>query len=256
MTSKTTVTQDQSKPILYSSSSSSRRHFHLWTKKKEEGHDHQSGIKSSPARHDKKEEFWKQRIRVVSVLKLLTALSLNSGRAGGRSGKVTGTLFGCRRGHVHLAFQDAGPKSPPSLLIELATPTAALIREMSTGLVRIALECDKRKSSSSSAAAAAGQAGKLAEEPVWRTYCNGKRSGYAVRRGCGAAEWRVLRAVEPVTVGAGVLPGSVTGGQGELMYMRAQFERVVGSRDSEAYYMLSPEDGHGGPELSIYLLRV
>lgn len=253
MRTRTSITQDQSKPILYSSSSS-KRHFHLWTKKKEEGGHEQSSVRSSPTGHDKKEELWKQRINVVSVLKLLTALSLNNGRAGGRSGKVTGTLFGCRRGHVHLAFQDAGPKSPPSLLIELATPTAELVREMSTGLVRIALECDKRKSSSSAAAGQVG--GKLAEEPVWRTYCNGKRSGYAVRRGCGAAEWRVLRAVEPVTVGAGVLPGSVTGGQGELMYMRAQFERVVGSRDSEAYYMLSPEDGPGGPELSIYLLRV
>jgi hypothetical protein len=29
----------------------------------------------------------------------------------------------------------------------------------------------------------------------------------------------------------------------------------VGSRDSEAFYMMNP-DGSGGPELSIYLLRV
>jgi uncharacterized protein (TIGR01570 family) len=39
------------------------------------------------------------------------------------------------------------------------------------------------------------------------------------------------------------------------MYMRAKFERVVGSRDSEAFYMINP-DGNAGPELSIYLLRV
>ncbi|CAI0552624.1 unnamed protein product [Linum tenue] len=39
------------------------------------------------------------------------------------------------------------------------------------------------------------------------------------------------------------------------MYMRARFERVVGSKDSEAFYMMNPEDGSGGPELSLYLLR-
>jgi uncharacterized protein (TIGR01570 family) len=85
--------------------------------------------------------------------------------------------------------------------------------------------------------------------------------GYAVRRECGAEEWRVLRAVEPISVGAGVIPedessGGGTAGDGDMMYMRAKFERVVGSRDSEAFYMVNPDDGSGGPELSIYLLRV
>lgn len=100
------------------------------------------------------------------------------------------------------------------------------------------------------------------EEATWRAYCNGRKCGYALRRDCGADEWRVLRAVEPVSVGAGVLPdgdnvgtGAAAAGEGDLMYMRAKFERVVGSRDSEAFYMMNP-DGSGGPELSIYLLRV
>ena len=60
-------------------------------------------------------------------------------------------------------------------------------------------------------------------------------------------------------MGAGVLPGfgleRETDSDGGIMYMRARFERVVGSKDSEAFYMISP-DGGGGPELSIYLLRV
>uniref|UniRef100_A0A453RG04 Protein MIZU-KUSSEI 1 n=1 Tax=Aegilops tauschii subsp. strangulata TaxID=200361 RepID=A0A453RG04_AEGTS len=94
----------------------------------------------------------------------------------------------------------------------------------------------------------------LVEEPTWRAYCNGRKCGYAVRRECGAEEWRLLRAVEPVSVGAGVVPDGGAG-EGDLMYMRARFERVVGSRDSEAFYMINP-DGNGGPELSIYLLRV
>jgi uncharacterized protein (TIGR01570 family) len=100
----------------------------------------------------------------------------------------------------------------------------------------------------------------LVEEPTWRAYCNGRKCGYAVRRECGAEEWRVLRAVEPVSVGAGVIPEDdhhAAAGDGDMMYMRAKFERVVGSRDTEAFYMVNPDDdGCGGPELSIYLLRV
>lgn len=59
-------------------------------------------------------------------------------------------------------------------------------------------------------------------------------------------------------MGAGVLPGNgeeESADSGEIMYMRAKFERVIGSRDSEAFYMMNP-DSNGAPELSIYLLRV
>ncbi|MQL89681.1 hypothetical protein Taro_022261 [Colocasia esculenta] len=173
--------------------------------------------------------------------------------AGGLGSRVTGTLFGRRRGHVHFAFQ-VDPKSSPVLLIELATPTSGLVREMASGLVRIALECEKKPQGIT---AEAGAKRRLLEEPLWRTYCNGKKCGYAVRRECGPGDWKLLRAVEPVSMGAGVLPAATGKGEddGEMMYMRARFERVVGSRDSEAFYMMSP-DGNGGPELSIYLLRV
>ncbi|MQL82834.1 hypothetical protein Taro_015302 [Colocasia esculenta] len=184
-----------------------------------------------------------------------------AGAGGGLGSRVTGTLFGRRRGHVHFAFQ-ADPRACPVLLIELATPTSGLVREMASGLVRIALECDKRPHGADGAGAAAGGKRRLLEEPMWRTFCNGKKCGYAVRRECGPADWRVLRAVEPVSMGAGVLPGAAAATaagegeeEGEMMYMRARFERVVGSRDSEAFYMMSP-DSNGGPELSIYLLRV
>lgn len=106
----------------------------------------------------------------------------------------------------------------------------------------------------------------LLEESRWRTYCNGKKCGFATRRECGPKEWKVLKAVEPISMGAGVLPennggggeefgGDGGSGGGEVMYMRAKFERVVGSRDSEAFYMMNP-DSNGAPELSIYLLRV
>ncbi|CAM0944592.1 unnamed protein product [Alopecurus aequalis] len=164
---------------------------------------------------------------------------------------VTGTIFGRRRGRVHVALQ-TDPRSAPVLLVEMAAySTGALVREMSSGLVRLALECEKPP-------LVAGEKRRaLLEEPTWRAYCNGLKCGYAVRRECGADEWRVLGAVESVSVGAGVLPDDGEGGaagEGDLMYMRARFERVVGSRDSEAFYM-NP-DGSGVPELSIYLLRV
>ncbi|CAI0458902.1 unnamed protein product [Linum tenue] len=180
--------------------------------------------------------------------KLRSALTVFSRGGGTRLGtKVVGTLFGYRRGHVHFAFQE-DPKQRPAFLIEMATPTSVLVREMASGLVRIALECEKKKKK---------QGVKLLEEGVWRSYCNGKKCGYALRRECGEAEWKVLQAVAPITMGAGVLPVEKEegGGEGELMYMRARFERVVGSKDSEAFYMMNPEDGSGGPELSLYLLR-
>ncbi|XP_010925133.1 protein MIZU-KUSSEI 1 [Elaeis guineensis] len=177
---------------------------------------------------------------------VIAAVIARRHRLAGLGPRVTGTLFGHRRGHVHFAFQ-VDPRSCPALLIELATPTSTLVREMASGLVRIALECERRGGK---------VAGKLLEEPLWRAYCNGKKCGYAVRRECGPADWRVLRAVEPVSMGAGVLPGDGSStSEGEMMYMRARFERVVGSKDSEAFYMMNP-DNNGGPELSIYLLRV
>ena len=33
-----------------------------------------------------------------------------------------------------------------------------------------------------------------------------------MRRECGAADWRVLRALEPVSMGAGVIPAASCGG--------------------------------------------
>ncbi|OWM67258.1 protein MIZU-KUSSEI 1 [Punica granatum] len=172
--------------------------------------------------------------------------------------KVTGTLFGHRRGHVTFAVQDH-PGSDPVLLLELAMSTSALVKEMSSGLVRIALECEKAP------AGGPGRGGlarpvKLFQEPTWTMYCNGRKCGYTMSRACSESDLHVLRTVHKVSVGAGVIPvvddgQKGSGSEGELLYMRAKFERVVGSRDSEAFYMLNP-DGNGGPELSIFLLRI
>ncbi|KAL8225368.1 hypothetical protein R6Q57_017925 [Mikania cordata] len=178
--------------------------------------------------------------------------------------KVTGTLFGNRRGHVSFAVQ-YDLRSAPVLIIELAVSTAALVKEMSSGLVRIALECEKLKQP---ARLVKRGGGKLCREPMWTMYCNGRKCGYAAYKACTDSDWHVLTTVQSVSVGAGVIPvleedgrkSNVSGGggggsDGELVYMRAKFERVVGSRDSEAYYMMNP-DQNGGPELSIFMLRI
>ncbi|XP_044478286.1 protein MIZU-KUSSEI 1-like [Mangifera indica] len=161
--------------------------------------------------------------------------------------KVTGTLFGYRRGRVSFSVQE-NPRCLPSLVIELAMQTNVLQKELGSGMVRIALECDKRPEKDKS---------KLLEEPLWNMYCNGKKTGYGIKREASEDDLQVLEFLKPVSMGAGVLPGNyeLECPEGELTYMRAYFERVVGSKDSETFYMLSPE-GNYGPELSIFFVRI
>ncbi|KAL1563857.1 protein MIZU-KUSSEI 1-like [Salvia divinorum] len=158
---------------------------------------------------------------------------------------VIGTLFGNKRGHVHLSFQK-DPKSDPTLLIQLATPITGLVREMGCGTIRITLESEKNSDLA------------LVEERVWRTYYNGVKCGTATRMECGDKERKILKAVEPISMGAGVLPAAAAeGDEEEVIYMRSKFERVIGSSDSEAFYMLNPDNnGTAPPELTIYLLRI
>lgn len=156
---------------------------------------------------------------------------------------VIGTLYGQRKGHVFLAIQD-DPKCFPLFILELATPTSSLVKEMASGLVRIALECEKT----------AGEGKLLLQESTWSMFCNGRKTGYATRRDCTEIDRHILTLVQAVSMGAGVLPMANEGFEGELMYMRARFERVIASADSESFYMMNP-DGSEGPELSIFLMR-
>lgn len=55
--------------------------------------------------------------------------------------KVTGTLYGYKKGFVNFAIQE-DPRSEPVLLLELAMSTCTMVKEMASGLVRIALECE------------------------------------------------------------------------------------------------------------------
>ncbi|XP_020552694.1 protein MIZU-KUSSEI 1-like [Sesamum indicum] len=171
----------------------------------------------------------------MAVSKLRSALALGRARIQFSSGlgkNVVGTVFTCRRGHLHFAFQDHFNVSP-AFLVELAMPRRILPKEMSSGLVRVALECDKNKGIG------------LLGEPVWRTYCNGKKHGYATRRECGPEDWKVLNAIGPISMGTGMLPAASERGtesDGKLIYMRAKFENIVGSSDCEAFRMMNPDE--------------
>ncbi|KAG2252850.1 hypothetical protein Bca4012_100457 [Brassica carinata] len=151
---------------------------------------------------------------------------------------ITGTFFGHRHGHVSFCLQDdTHPLSrPPLLLLELAVPTAALAREMEEGFLRIALRSKSNRRSN------------ILDVPVWSMYCNGRKVGFAVKREVTENDVVFLRLMKSVSVGAGVVPN------GETLYLRAKFERVTGSSDSDAFHMVNPE-GSYGQELSIFLLR-
>lgn len=135
------------------------------------------------------------------------------------------------------------------LVLELSIQTGKLLQDMGVGLVRIALECEKNHTEKI----------KLMEEPIWTMYCNGKKVGYAVKREATVDDLKVMQMLHAVSMGAGVLPAeggdAAAEADGEMTYMRAYFERVVGSRDSETYHMINP-DGNSGPELSIFFVRV
>ncbi|KAL6006920.1 hypothetical protein ACLOJK_032416 [Asimina triloba] len=242
-----------------SSFTSSKRYFQ-WRRKKEEDEEGLVFRSFSNTYVDEEEDdrtgtgrilIGPTRKKTTIVRSVMTVFTGNKRWHGhGHGHRMMGTLFGSRRGHVHFAFQE-DPRMAPAILIELDAPTEGLVMEMASGVVRIALECDKRMEK---------RKAKLLGETLWRAYCNGRKCGSAAKIECGPAEWKVLKAVEPVSMGAGVLPfpgnnGAGDGPENEIMYMRARFERVVGSKDSEAFYMINP-DGSGGPELSIFFIRV
>ncbi|KAH7865436.1 hypothetical protein Vadar_006697 [Vaccinium darrowii] len=165
---------------------------------------------------------------------------------------VIGTIFGHRRGHVWFCVQHDRLSTRPALLLELPIPTHLLVKEMRCGLVRIALETLTRPDSELGSC-------PLRSVPVWTMLCNGRKLGFAGRRKATEATRLMLKSLQSITVGAGVLPagfgfGSGTEADGELMYMRANYECVVGGPDSESFHLINPDECPG-QELSIFLMR-
>ncbi|CAD5319166.1 unnamed protein product [Arabidopsis thaliana] len=141
-------------------------------------------------------------------------------RSGSSGSRVTGTLFGYRKGRVSLSIQES-PRCLPSLVVELAMQTMVLQKELSGGMVRIALETEKRGDKEKI---------KIMDEPLWTMFSNGKKTGYGVKRDATEEDLNVMELLRPVSMGAGVLPGNTEfeGPDSEMAYMRAYFERVVG----------------------------
>ncbi|XP_054779729.1 protein MIZU-KUSSEI 1 [Prosopis cineraria] len=159
---------------------------------------------------------------------------------------VIGTIFGNRRGHVWFCVQHDRLSIKPILLLELSIFTNQLVQEMRFGLVRIALECDRSGLESC----------PLRSVPVWTMFCNGRKVGFAAKRKPSERVTLILKTMQCVSVGAGVLPSGLKTDSvsEELMYMRANYEHVVGSADSESFHLINPDESPG-QELSVFLLR-
>ncbi|GJN06261.1 hypothetical protein PR202_ga23970 [Eleusine coracana subsp. coracana] len=167
---------------------------------------------------------------------------------------ATGTLYGHRRARITLAFHET-PAAPPCLLLEICVPTAKFIQDVSAAgtMVRVTLECDKQPQQKSHHH---HHHVPLLHEPLWAAEVNGESVGYAARREATERDERVMRMLHATSMGAGVLPAEMAHpADGELMYMRVHFDRVVGSKDAETYYMHNPEGGDTAPELTIFFIR-
>ncbi|KAL2481596.1 hypothetical protein Adt_34562 [Abeliophyllum distichum] len=152
---------------------------------------------------------------------------------------VIGTIFGHRRGgHVWFCVQHDRLNTRPSLLLELSIPTTSLVHEMQCGLVRIALEFNASDSPESELSCC-----PLHSVPLWSLFCNGRKLGFAVRRKATQQNRLMLKTMQNITVGAGVIPpGS---GSEEIMYMRANYECVIGNAGLRIFPFNQPGSGPG-----------
>ncbi|KAE8696006.1 Endoplasmic reticulum calcium ATPase isoform 1 [Hibiscus syriacus] len=162
------------------------------------------------------------------------------------SSVITGTIFGYRRGRLSFCIQANSKSTNPILLLEFTVPTLVLAQEMQGGILRIAMDCTGLASCSSS--------DSVLSMPLWTMYCNGRKVGYAVKRRPSKADVDALRLMSSVVVGAGRMNGKQLDNDDELMYLRANFERVRGSSDTESFHLIDPDDNMGH-ELSIFFFR-
>eukprot|EP00249_Psilotum_nudum_P007239 c20420_g1_i1 orf=299-967(-) len=168
-----------------------------------------------------------------------------------QSSLVTGTIFGRRKGRVHLCVHE-DTAAPPLLLLEFTTTTYVLVKEMESGLLRMTLECKKGSN---------GEIDCLLNEPIWNVSCNGRKVGFAARKQNIENDPTIanfITTMQSVTTGAGVIrPEEAESEDEELIYMRATYERILGPPDSEAFHMVNPDVTPSAPgqELSIFLHR-
>lgn len=137
---------------------------------------------------------------------------------------------GHRRGHVWVCFQHDRLSPNPTLLLQLSIPTHLLVKEMQPGLLQVTLSNPPHSQLRSCA---------LHSVPVWTLSINGKQFGFAVRLKPTGQIRVMLQTVQSTTVGPGVNPSGLDPG-GDLMYMRANYEWVIGGPDSESFHLINP----------------
>ncbi|XP_039787263.1 protein MIZU-KUSSEI 1-like [Panicum virgatum] len=102
--------------------------------------------------------------------------------------RLTGTLYGHHRGRIVLALQET-PRCLPSLVVELALQTHALLREIGNPAgACIVLETERRPAVAPDAKGGGSQkrgggprAPLLLDGPAWTMFCNGKKTRAGVR---------------------------------------------------------------------------
>ncbi|KAJ3669174.1 hypothetical protein LUZ60_011124 [Juncus effusus] len=171
-------------------------------------------------------------------------------RRSSRTSYVTGTVFGLKipDGHLHFAIQ-LDPKSPPLLVIELATCTKSFLSDLAEGPVQFMLTCMK------DCTGMTGTSISIYEEWKWTERNNGRIAGSVWRCIEQTVNLEFLNLVEHVTCGAGVVQDYEDKGmKGDLMFMRANFERVKRSFDWEDLTMVGSVE-KGCPEISFSFSR-
>ncbi|KAL4180438.1 hypothetical protein AMTRI_Chr13g125300 [Amborella trichopoda] len=169
---------------------------------------------------------------------------------------ITGTFFGHKNDKVSFCFQQNPSVFPPFLVIDLPMLTSKLADEMQYGLVRLTLECvncsENFPQNSENLHVFEGES--------FVTYFNGRKVGFSMKRQMNADQVTTFMTIGNMTAGAGVFPenlgldGKTKSDEGEFMYLRASFRRVVGSVNSESFHMIDPA-GSTGQELSIFFVR-
>ncbi|RDY06319.1 Protein MIZU-KUSSEI 1, partial [Mucuna pruriens] len=155
---------------------------------------------------------------------------------------ITGTIFGYRRGKVSFCIQPNANSTNPILLLELALPTSVLAKEMRGGTLRIVLESNNNNNNHN-------LNHNLFSTPLWSMYCNGRKVGYAVKRRPSIGDFEALSLMRSVAVGTGLINTCKQHQEDQLMYLRANFQRVRGSSNSESFHLVDPQ-GTIGQELS------
>nr|GEX51855.1 hypothetical protein [Tanacetum cinerariifolium] len=147
---------------------------------------------------------------------------------------ITGTIFGSRNGKVNFCIQTNPKSQTPILLLELTISTTFLAREMKNGHLRIALECSNEHEASRDKS--------ILDMPLWTMYCNGKKVGFAFKRKPSFTDINVLKHMETVNVGAGIIKGKDIQREDDIMYLRGNFKRV-------SVYMMPKNAGNGRANL-------